>query len=467
MEFGEPPIQRTSYSARFARAPLSRRLGLAVGFLVLAGLAGACTSQEPSRPNLLVITVDTLRPDHVGAWGYEKKTSTAIDRLARESLLFENARSHSSWTLPSIASLMTSRYASSHGCWDYASRLPPSVTTLAERLRDGGYATAAVPGGGPIGTEHGLAQGFEGFFAELLGDEDAEPQRTITSPDVTRIASRWLEGRADDRRPWFLWAHYFDPHFEYLPHDDVPKQFHATPPTGLDEPWALERFEVLYDGEIAYTDRFVGKLLERVAALPRGRETVIVLTADHGEEFQEHGGLMHGFTLFEEVIRVPLAIRIPGEAGRRVEEAVGLVDVLPTVLDALGLEVPEDVEGRSLLPGLRAGSVPEAPLLSELRLFEGFHADGIVDDSWKLIVDRSNERRLLFDLREDPGEAHDLASEHPDRVERLERRLEAMRARARASAPAPPAEFEPSEALRERLRALGYVDPPREAAEAD
>jgi len=459
-------MQRTRPIAP-ARASVPRRLSPVLGLLVLGALATTCTPQAAGPPNLLLITVDTLRPDHVGAWGYAKATSPAIDALARESLRFENARSHSSWTLPSVASLMTSHYASSHGCWHYGSRLPASFTTLAERLRDAGYATAAVPGGGPLGTEHGMAQGFDHFFEELLDDDDAEPQRTITSPDVTRIAGRWLEGRSGDRRPWFLWAHYFDPHFEYLPHEDVPEPFHATPPTGLEDPGALERYKVLYDGEIAYSDRFVGRLLERVAALPRSRETVIVLTADHGEEFQEHGGLMHGFTLYEEVIRVPLAIRIPGVPGRRVEEPVGLVQVLPTVLDALGLEVPEPIEGKSLLPGLRAGSVPAMPLLSELRLFDGFHADSIVKGSWKLIVDRSNDRRLLFDLRRDPDEEDDLAGEHPVRVARLEQRLEAMRARARERAPAPPTEFEPSEDLRDRLRALGYIDPPREADAAD
>jgi arylsulfatase A-like enzyme len=404
-----------------------------------------CVEEQGRAPNLLLITIDTLRADHLGAWGYERPTSPGIDELARESVVFEDAHAHSAWTLPSLASLMTSLYSSTHACWGLKSSLGASFTTLAEILRGHGYSTAAVANHIFLAPKYGLHQGFQHYDQELVEEGIGFHQR-VTSPRVTQKATAWLEGRRAGGDPWLLWVHYFDPHQAYKRHE------------GLSERFGVERPVDLYDGEIRFTDRAVHQLLRQLEGLGLARDTIVVVWADHGEEFEDHGGRYHGKTLHREITRVPLIIRVPGMKHRRVTDAVRSVDVLPTLLELMGLPAHPDAEGRSLVPAMQGLALEPLPVFAELRMKFSKHADSLILGRWKLIRGRPGLRPHLFDLESDPLEKTDLAAEHPDTCEQMVAETKAMKSAAAKKAARYGAveEFDLSEDEIEALRRLGY-----------
>jgi choline-sulfatase len=415
------------------------------------------------RLNLLLIAVDTLRADHLGAYGYERPTSPGIDRFFGDAIVFEDAHSTSSWTLPAFASLLTSTHSSTHGCWQFRSRLATSFTTLAEVLHGAGYHTAAVTSHIFLRENYGLAQGFESYDTSPI-PKYRQIHSAISSPLVSERALTFLDRQADmeERRPWFLWLHYFDPHHAYNEHPGVTGKFGRDP---------VDR----YDGEIAFTDAHLGRVLDRLSDTGLFDETVIAILADHGEEFGDHGGRYHGVSLFNEVERVPLAIRVPGLLPRRVTATVSVVDFMPTVLDLLRIETPKvPMAGRSLL-GLMQGTTMasgEELLESRLDLRKDADLEAYVTSRWKLIVEmpkhatrRPNGERpaetkvMLFDRVLDPAEARDIAAQHGEVVAELMRRLDGSLASARDDASffvAAPAQDLSEEAIDE-LRALGYV----------
>jgi len=405
-----------------------------------------CGQKQGEVRNLLLITIDTLRVDHLGAWGYERATSPGIDEFARESVVFENAHANSAWTLPSLASLMTSLYSSTHACWTFKSRLGDSFTTLAEILSGHGYVTAAVATHAFLAPRHGLHQGFQHYDQELVLEWMNSHQR-ITSPRVTRKGMAWLEGRRSESDPWFLWVHYFDPHRVYKRHEGISERF------GVEQPVDL------YDGEIAFTDRAIARLLRQLEELGLARDTIVVLWADHGEEFGDHGGKYHGKTLYSEITRVPLIIRAPGFEPRRVTQAVRSVDVLPTVLELMGLPAPADGEGQSLVPGMRGLSLGPLPVLAELRVKFSRHADSLVLGRWKVIRGRPGLRASLFDLESDPLEKKDVAAERPDILEPMVAKIKAMQRAAaeKATRYGVAKQLELSAEQIEALRQLGYL----------
>ena len=435
------PLKSTWIVARIALA------AIAVG-LSACGSAG---DAGPERPrNLLVICVDTLRADHLGAYGDRPSRTPAIDELARTGVVFERAISHASWTLPSFAAVLTSLYTSTHGCWNFDSRLGEGFVTLPEILSDAGFATAGVASHVFFNEKYGLQQGFDEFDDELAKRRADTGWIPITSPSVTEKALRWLDEQAaepDER--WMLWLHYFDPHYPYVPHDE----------TG--GPAAVE--QELYRREIAYTDGYIGQVLAALEAKGFGDDTAILFLSDHGEAWEEHPGVRrHAKSLHKEELRVPLILRVPGLRARRVSQVVRTVDVLPTLLEVLGVqpEREQPFEGRSLVPALLGETVELPALLSEIRLHDGFTANSIVEGRWKLIDDVSSRRRLLYDIDADFEEQHDLAAEHPQVVEDLALKLAKLLERA-----ATLGEFygdggtvELSEAELENLRALGYID---------
>jgi arylsulfatase A-like enzyme len=415
--------------------------------LAVAGLAGGCGEQARRPSNLLFVCVDTLRADHLGVFGAEPSPSPAIDAFARSSVVFERAYSHAPWTLPSFAAVLTSLYSSSTGTWTKESRLGAAVTTLPERFEAEGFATYGVASHVFFRREFGLLQGFDGFDEELCHPKGEQGWRPITSPEVTARAKRWLAAPERRQAPWLLWVHYFDPHLPYVAHPELGGA-----------PGADER--ALYRSEIAFTDRHVGELLASLDELGLAGDTVVVFLADHGEAFYEHPGIhRHGFSLFDEELRVPLAIRVPGLAPRRVSAFVRTVDLVPTLCELLGVPLGDaPIEGRSLVGALEGGAYEAPPLLSELRLNEGYHARGLLDGRYKLVEDLSHGGLRLFDLVADPGEAHDLAAERPELVRELAGRMQAEESRAAglcarfggASA------VQVDDATREQLRALGY-----------
>jgi arylsulfatase A-like enzyme len=416
-------------------------------------VARAAAPTEP-RPNVLLIVVDTLRADHLGAYGYARPTSPNLDRFADTAVRYERAWSQAPWTTPSVAALLTSRQPLSFGITDVDSTLPEGATLLSERLAAAGYRTGAVVSHRFVSRRWGFAQGFESFDDTNARDHDA-----ITSPQITAQALRFLDEHRDER--FFLWLHYFDPHFAYREHADFafdragaydgPVQpgvrfgdlLRRQATLGPADARELER---LYDSEIAFTDEHIGRVLAHLAETGLDANTLVVFTADHGEEFLEHGRLGHTKTLYDEVLRVPLLVRTPGVAPGVVDAPVALVDVAPTILDALGLPPDAEAAGR-VLPRPSERVDPERVVLASSERRQ--RKITAVSEGFKLI--RTGEQVEYYDLTRDPGERSPLADRDVGPFARLD-----AATRELAVANTPGAAVELSEDERERLRLLGY-----------
>jgi tetratricopeptide (TPR) repeat protein len=370
----------------------------------------------PSPPNIVLVTIDTLRADHLGCYGAGPDATPNLDQLAREGARFDQAASLIPLTRPAHASLFTGLYPPEHGVRDnLPARLDSAVPTLTRQLGDAGYHTAAFVGSFLIGRGSGLEAGFDIFSDGSPADRIGATAERRAS-EVVDEAIRFLPS-ADS--PFFLWVHVFDPHAPYEP----PEPFSAD-----------------YAGEIAYADREIGRLLEALDP----RSTVVVVTADHGEGLGDHGEEEHGVFVYEEALRVPLLIRYPGhiDAGSVWKEPISLVDVAPTLLALAGI-----------------GS--ERPLFEPTGhplYFESYYGNlhfgwaplrGVRVDRWKLIHAPKPE---LFDLESDPREKRNLAQEHRDVARRLFANLEAIEKRPTVGLP-------PAETL-EKLASLGYVGSP-------
>ena len=455
-----------------SRSPV--RLPALLAVLALLA-AAACRPVEPERPSVLVIVVDALRADHVGALGYPRATSPAIDALAARGVLFENAVSPSNQTRSSMPSIWTGLLPSRHGVFRRDDVVREELTTLAEILHGEGWATAAWCPNPSLDRSLGHSQGFERYE-----DRDLQPRLTDprwegfeTARPITDRFLRWLdEGRGG--RPYLAWLHYRDVHGPYLPPPSHAGLFEGEPrplteaeiaarPDYLalpDEPEDLARYVAAYDGEARYTDDHLGRLfaeLERRGELER---TWIVVTADHGEGFLEHGTWDHGVGLFQEEVHVPLVVAGPGLTHRRVERVVSTLDLFPTLLELLGLPEREG-DGESLVPLLRGrpGYLRDAAL-SEAPSGTDQVARALRSGDWKLIADWRSRSVGLFDLGSDPAERvnrfEDPAAEAErgrlwERLKILSRELDA----ARAEGEAPKAVLSPE--LRENLESLGYV----------
>jgi arylsulfatase A-like enzyme len=431
---------------------------LAALLLFLGGCGGGVTEPAARPRNLLLITVDTLRADHLGAYGYPRSTSPSLDAFAEEAVVFENAHATSSWTLSSLASLLTSLYTSSHGCWGNQSTLGPGFETLGEVLSTQGFDTAAFVTHFFLDRRYGLDQGFDLYDQDLVASTAQESHLAISSPPVTEKAVAWLDRRRalGEGAPWFLWVHYFDPHANYLFHEGVSAEY------GTPSPWGVSHTKLdMYDGEIAFTDHHIGALLDALDASGFGDETVVVFVADHGEEFGEHGRYGHRRHLHREVVQVPLMIRAPGVVPRRVREIVSILDVFPTALALLGIHDGGLAHGRNLSAALLGGAVPTRAVLAELKVEEGnrIQMTSISDGRWKLILDALAGESELYDLERDPSELQDVSAENPTVVGRLrkEMRLLVLQAVELGDLHGRGGELELSPEDLQRLRDLGYV----------
>ncbi len=406
---------------------------------LLSALAAACGRAPEARPraelNLVLVVVDTLRADHLGCYGYGRATSPNLDRLATESALFERAQSHSSWTMPSVATMFTSLEPRDHGIVDWKQPLDLRLLTLAEHLQGRGWRTEGYVSHGVLSRLYQFDQGFDVYDSSVV--EGRLPRDITTAREVTDLALQALPRLAAGPQRFFLWVHYFDPHDAYLAHAE-----HPFGPAPVDR----------YDSEIAWTDRQIGRLLDGLRQAGLDQRTLVAFVADHGEGFGAHRHLYHTVTLFDELLHVPLLLRVPGLPAQRVAEPVPLVDLAPTLLELLGQPRPAEFKGRPV--PLRDGRFrpdPERSIVSETRRFADLRALRV--GRYKLIADVARGGRKLFDLEADPGEQRNLRKQRPELAQRLEAELLAYYAVGTHQAPG--RELPPD--VEEKLRSLGYV----------
>jgi len=443
--------------------------------------AGASGIAPAGAPNVLLIVIDTLRADHLDLYGYERETAPRLADLAAGGVVFDRAVSQAPTTVPSHATMFTGRYPRQHQTMGYSTPLPPGEVTLAELLGAHGWRTFGVVSSERFDPGSGFRQGFETF------DVTQERDPAERSATVTRLATSRLD--AHDDRPFFGFVHYMQPHSPYDPPEDLVKRFHP----GLDElpphltgtylrehkgfdadvsDHIVEWLEALYDAEIVSLDAHVGDLLDVLEERGDADNTLIVLTADHGEEFKEHGLFLH-HQLHAEVLDVPLVVRWPAQipAGKRVQRPVELAGLLPTLMDLLSLPPPDGVSGRSfaerLVPGLApppAGRDAQHEALDRMDVVLSEAGNGrwavaatLPTGRFKLMNARG-DRLMLFHLDDDPGELQDVRWAYP-------RELGLLTELAASIAPGGEAweghERVPDAAAREWLIELGYVEETR------
>ncbi len=403
---------------------------------------------EQERPNIILIVVDALRADHLGCYGYSRNTSPTIDGLSREGVLFEKAFSQGTSTQIALASLFTSLYPSVHRVYALQNSLPDEFVTMGETLKENGYATAAfVPYN--VLASYNLQQGFDAWRAVPTTAE------SIKAPSKTTAkALNWL--RKNRRSPFFVYIHYFGPHSPYKnppPYDKLFWQggvdkktkgfFNRFDTSDRSNPIRIgsipsgEAFYYLlsqYDGKIRYTDTALKELLDGLEHLRLSGNTLIILTADHGEEFLEHGHFLHGGGPSEELIHVPLIFRLPKviPQGRTIPDLARHIDVMPTVLELLHIRPARGAQGISLLPLIDGGEVYPQDVFSEADFLNSKdsyrrHIKGIRTNKHKFIEAHMPSEDLyyykLYDLEKDPGETHELTQERPQEIEFFKKKL--------------------------------------------
>lgn len=451
-----------------------RCAGVIRSTIAIATWACACTAPRPPvHPHVVVITVDTLRADHLSGYGYPRETTPTIDRLMREGVGWLSASTPMPTTAPAHTSLFTATYPRTHGVVKNGFALGPGLPTLAEVLRGRGYRTAAIVSAFPLARRFGLARGFDHFddtfrIEEASIDTPAWEGFVLTEPfdrradATTDRALAWLASTSV-AQPLFLWVHYYDPHAPY----DPPPQYQGRFPNPEGRPGRLGRQIAAYDAEARFVDDNVARLSERLDATFGARNVLIVVATDHGEGLMDHGWMEHGIDLYEELVRVALVFRWPGTvvAGSRPTAPVSLIDVAPTVLALLDLPpTAMAAEGEDLSSILRGGraSPTSRPLFFERRLYtshdqEEWPAGGpmlaVREGSWKYIEAREQGVVELFDLATDPRERHNRRHVASDTTARL---AELLRSWHATHAAAPHGDVTPEDAT--RLRALGYVE---------
>jgi arylsulfatase A-like enzyme len=438
-----------------AEVPVPAGLTLAVSDPVVHDLA-----DYGRHKGIVLISIDTLRRDHVSAYGYPKATTPRLDALAKAGILCDDAVSTSSWTLPAHLSMLTSSDPGVHGGTNMNLGYNHRPPTLASILKTAGYATQAVTSHLYVSAKYGVDTGFDHL----------EYNQYHIAPQVAGRGVDLLDRFGD--RPFFVFLHFYDPHTHYEPHDKTLDLFETRYTGGLSGRWGdfkerdpatlpaadMAHLLALYDNEIRFTDDAVGRVLDRLAELGLDKSTLVVVTSDHGEEFGEHGSWEHQKTLYEEVVRIPLVLRGPGVAARRETAPVSLLDVAPTIVAWAGVDAKWQPQGQSLLRPVG----PRDPMYGE--------TDRTIDETRKLFYrDGASGGKTILSLRADASglareEWYDLAADAREtrdarpREEAAEARRQRMLARwraGRAGGPASTVTFSPEE--REQLRALGYI----------
>jgi len=400
------------------------------------------------RLNVLLISVDTLRPDRLGCYGHADIETPNIDRLAAEGTRFTDAVSAVPLTLPSHATIFTGLYPPSHGIRDNAfMTLPGEMTTLAEVLKSKGYSTCAVVGAFVLDSRYGLDQGFDHYDDDLSGGRQPREftYAEIAADAVTRKTVAWPRQAPE---PFLAFVHYYDPHTTYDP----------------PEPYATLYANNLYDGEIAYTDQAIGRVIDYLREEEMLERTLIVFLSDHGEGLGQHDEPTHGVLVYESTLRVPLIVRAPEGSdlrktlmpGSTVEALVGLVDVFDSVLDMLGFGGDRETDGESFLEGIgRESDEPRVCYFETLYpriAYRWSPLRGLRVDRWKYILAPGEE---LYDLGNDPEERRNLAGHEPEKASAMRDRLVELAGSLERETAASPSR--PDQEEIRKLRALGYV----------
>jgi arylsulfatase A-like enzyme len=486
--------------------------GIALGALILAANAALVAVHFPrpariavradaaarARPDVFIILVDALRRDHVSYFGYERPTTPNIDRLLAESAVFTAASTPSTWTIPSVATLFTGLYPSSHRVTGAFNRIPAEAPVLAEHFRSYGYRTGGFVANEILSGANGFAQGFETYFPpsppwwtyhlrtafERLATRVRKPQSASQGWRITNEFLRWL--RATPNQPHFAYIHYLDPHSPYTPPAEDLRAVAPDAPPGPSQPplfrdhekelrdpacrdWEclanpptlppekLAGMVARYDGEIHNTDRRIGRLLDELRRTGELDRCHIVFLTDHGEEFDDHHGWYHGNSIYREVSACPMAYRPPGgiAGGRTIGRPVPAIDMIYTLCGLAGIETPPVHQGREI-PELTGSAAPadSLPVLCEYppNLF------ALRRGPWTLIQRGSpgDPEWRLYDLRDDPAERNDLARAYPDTLAALRGYLQGRVAELTRAGVAEISSTADPELL-ERLRSLGYI----------
>lgn len=465
-------------------------------------LQTAQSAGDPPRAVILIMT-DTLRPDRLDAYGNRRLTAPTLTRLAREGALFRDANSQATWTKVSAPVLLTSLYPLTSGVRNFPDRLPSAAVTLAEAFRKGGYTTLGFSSAPFTGTFSNLHQGFEELHESPLMLASSKTARPITD-----LLLPWLDEHREE--PFFAFVHYFDPHEPYRPDPPfdrvwgeptwaaehelngqkvtaalkdpkrladnliMPSEFQDA---GVDLQTYRNRELTWYDGSIREMDTELERLVERLRELGLDKSTLLVFTSDHGEEFFEHGLEGHGQSIYHELTHVPLVVHYPGvvPSGQVIDETVGLVDVMPTMLALSRLPIPEEAQGQSLTSLMKAtagsGTWKPRPVFTDRPAAPHFASPpprgnesfSVIHEGWKLVWNTQRPAGApeleLYDHRRDPGDLVNVAAQHADVVQRLSRLISAWKQDSlRKRLPADEVagrDLRPEE--RERLRALGYI----------
>src|SRR5947199_1950917 len=413
--------------------------------LLTSSFAVGNAAEAATAANVVFIAIDTLRPDHLGCYGDKQIRTPNIDTLAADGTRFERAYTAVPVTLPSHTVIFTGTYPTLSGVHDFAAnKLSPTQATLASVLKDNGYTTGAVIGSAVLDSRVGLNHGFDFCYVQF----DFNPLQESNLDEMERpgnivadVTLDWLS--KNYQKKFFLWMHLYDPHYPYRPPAPYSEEYRDRP----------------YDGEIAFADAQVGRLIEFLKNKGLYQNTLIILSGDHGESLGEHGEKTHGFFIYNATLHVPLIIHLPmGVHAGTVPNLVNLADLMPTVLDALNIQIPSQVQGRNLLPLMRTTQQDETRSLYAETFLPRLHFNwselrGVETENYHFIDAPKPE---LYDLRKDPGETHNLFAEKKAVTEEMRVRLAKLIQQYTAGQElAEKTGLDP--VLMERLKSLGYA----------
>jgi len=452
--------------------------GLSAGLSGSLWLSGCAKWRREKKPNIILISIDTVRRDHCSAYGYERDTTPNLRVFAEQGASFDLAYAPTPTTGPSHATMFTSLYPIAHGVVKNGLKLSQEHDTIAEHLSAHGYQTAAVLGSFILDSKFGYAQGFSFYDDDFELGKDTAPKSHLygirldkgfdrRADDTTQRAINWLKKQRHPARPFFLFIHYWDPHDPYVPPEPFLSQFAPD----KNHPTQLEKMIGRYDAEIAFADQEMGRLFEALQQMGIEEDTIVVITSDHGEGLMQHGCRTHGHNIYEEAVRIPLLFRWPNRIpqGRVFSAPVELVDLAPTILDLVAIK-PDggSFQGQSLAAVLRGETRlvdTGRPVYLHRQHYKGFLSKGgiwiqgekfgILSGTWKYIDGQGKEPKELLDLAVDPQELANLYAAFPKKAAELASQLEEWK---RLYARAYSVRGKISEDDLQRLKSLGYIE---------